>query len=255
MRRILTITMLLLAAGTTALAAGSSLPKTVSRLLSEVESLGQDIALVRAESQAVRLEGANQVMTTQAEVDAERRRLRSLQQKMDATSSENASELEAELQQVVQQGLASAKDYVRTSLPYRTDERLQELTDLEKALEAGAHPAEVGARLFSFIDDSQRLAKKIGREQIEVIDAEGKRKLVSAMRLGMVGYVYTAENGDVGRTTVDKNGVFKMEPLTGNDAEQVKDALEAMKSGKQAGVFELPLGAMPTTSQNEGAQK
>lgn len=235
---------LCLAAGT-AVAAGSSLPRAVADLLTEVESLGQEISLLRAETQSLRIEGAAQLAALDGDVEAERRRLADLQQSARDRRPPGDDDQD-DLRAAVSYGLQEARALITKGAPYRVAERTQELDDLAASLDAGAPPAEVAARLFSFLDDHRRLATRIGRDTVDVTGPDGTRRLGTALRMGTLALFAETQSGAVLRTDTHADGTYAWTTLEGPDAQLVQEALEAMKNGKQAGQFTLPVGPLPT---------
>jgi hypothetical protein len=89
--------------------------------------------------------------------------------------------------------------YVETSIPYKKEERILNLSNLRKELDKGEVKSyKALARLWSAFEDEQRLTREnqITKERIEV---DGKKYLAEVLKLGSLSLYFRLDNGKFGK--------------------------------------------------------
>ncbi len=192
--------LLLWLAGFSSVGWAASLPEQVSAARSEVDALAEQLELQRRiawdELSALRLERTE--LRRQVRLE-EIRRDTLTQMRYERTKRVDDQEGRIlEFLKPIQRSLASAKNYVSATLPFKQDERMRRLERIEADL-AVTHPDAGRAltRVWRFIEEEEALAREIALSQ-QAITLQGKRLLVDVVRIGMALMYFRLPNGEVG---------------------------------------------------------
>ena len=219
-----------------------TMAQSLSEMRRQVEQLSNDLTLqkedLRGRLRALDAEKAElQVQLRQQEL-----RRSQLQQALDS-EKEVRAEIVAEgqaLTPAVVESIAAVRGSVQQSLPFRQQERLDELDKIEGELKAETiTPREAAQRLWSYSEDELRLSKENAIDR-QVIALDGEEVLVDVARLGMVAMYYKTEAGQVG-WAVREEGAWAWK-RTDNTAEQqqILELFDALEKQIRVGFFELP---------------
>ncbi|MFT5587226.1 MAG: TolA-binding protein [Cognaticolwellia sp.] len=219
-----------------------TMAQTLSEMRRQVEQLSADLTLqkedLRGRLRALDGEKAElQVQLRQQELRGSQ-----LQQALDsekAVRSEIVAEGQA-LTPAVVESIAAVRGSVKRSMPFRLQERLDELDKLEAELAAETiTPREAAQRLWSFSEDELRLSKENAIDR-QVITLDGEEVLVDVARLGMVAMYYKTESGQVG-WAVREAGAWEWKPTTNTaEQQQILELFDALEKQIRVGFFELP---------------
>lgn len=242
-------------AGTAAWGADlSGRAENLARLRAEVEALATEVSLAKEDLRARLRSIDTRVAEAESEIRREEVRLTQLEGEAERTRQLiSAQGANADvLVPAVEDGLASMRAVVAGGLPYRVDERLEALAELEAGLEGGSLSAEdAAARLWGLAEDELRLTKENGLDK-QVITLEGEELLVQVARLGMVALYFRTEDGRVGRAARGADGAWTWVTLEGAEEQaQLADLFDALDKGIRVGWFELPyaIGPLPAVSE------
>ena len=217
--------------------------RQLAELRAEVETLSADIEAKKDEERAALRSMAAQKLDVELAIQREERRLQQLELALakQKESSELAGERVRGLPVVIQETLASLRTQVRNGLPFRTDERLAALDEIEKQLVDGLIPPQkVASRIWQFIEDELRLTRENGLYQ-QTIKLGADELLVDVARLGMVAIYFRTTDGRVGYASKAKDG-WQWQQVSGpEDAARVAGLFDALKKQIRTGYFELPL--------------
>lgn len=215
----------------------------VAQLRAEVEALNTSVGLERAELTADLRAAAGQEAELEAAVRRQELRLERL------LGDEQAALREVELQSkgagddleaVVRTGIDGFRAHVKGGLPFKVEDRLAALSDLEAHLDADSLPTEqVAARVWAFAEDERRLTKEnaMGRQ---VAPIDGSEVLVDVARLGMVAMYYRTPDGRLGQVVRHGDGWMWTDLADEADRTQVSALFDALGKGIRTGWFELP---------------
>lgn len=217
--------------------------ENLARLRAEVEELATEVSLAKEDLRARLRSIDTRIAEAESEIRREEVRLTQLEGDAERTrqliSAQGASA--DVLGPAVRDGLASMRAVVGTGLPYRTEERLAALDELEAGLDAGTLSAEdAAARLWGLAEDELRLTKENGLDK-QVITLDGEELLVRVARLGMVALYFQTEDGRVGKAVRGADGSWSWLTLSGAEEQaQLYDLFDALDKGIRVGWFELP---------------
>lgn len=219
-----------------------TMAQTLSEMRRQVEQLSADLTLqkedLRGRLRALDGEKAElQVQLRQQEL-----RRSQLQQALD-TEKEVRSEIVAEgqaLTPAVVESISAVRGSVQGSMPFRLQERLDELDKLEGELKAETiTPREAAQRLWSFSEDELRLSKENAIDR-QVITLDGEEVLVDVARLGMVAMYYKTEAGQVGWAVREGDAWIWQRTDDTAEQQQILELFDALEKQIRVGFFELP---------------
>ncbi len=129
---------------------------------------------------------------------------------------------------------------VQSGLPFKTQERLALLDEIQTELEHGViSAAQAATRLWAFIEDEARLARESGLYR-QPVDIGGEIVLAEVARLGLIALFYRSPEGRVGYLQRDENA-WRARPITDPEAgRQVDELFEALARQVHSGFFLLP---------------
>jgi hypothetical protein len=246
MRPLLTTSGLLFVGLFTTLAHASDLEARAARvaqLRAEVETLNTDVGLAKEELTADLRATAGQEAELEAAVRRQELRLERLLGDEQSAIREVEKQTEGsgeDLAAVVQDGIEHFHAQVSGGLPFKVEDRLRALSELEAHLNRKSLPTEqIAARLWAFAEDERRLTREnaIGRQ---VAPFNGGEVLVDVARLGMVAMYFRAPDGRTGQV-IRSGDDWLWEPLSDDaDIAQVSALFDALGKGIRTGWFELP---------------
>lgn len=214
----------------------------LAELRAEVAELGDELAARRDEADA-RLR-ALQAQEVDLEVQVGREELR-LQQLGDLITAKREAavedaDLETAVKPIVLDGITAATELVKQGLPYRTDERLAALDELQRGVEGGELvPSRALGRLWAFIEDERRLARENALDR-QTLSLGGREVLAEVARLGTVAMFYRTPDGEIGFAERSAAG-WTWVPVTDRARiEQVTLLFDSLQKGIRIGWFELP---------------
>ena len=228
-----------------ALAAEGDLSQLADRLTSlrgEVEGLHEQLEAHKAQTQLrLRALGAQRV-ELEAQLEREQLRLKQLQQARQrhldrVAQSERGHE---HLKPAVLANIELMRAQIKTSLPFKLQERLAELDTLEQQLHAGMlSPHKAAARQWQLVEDELRLTRESGLYQ-QVLPVQDQDTLVEVARLGMIAMYWRSQDGRVGLARRTPQG-WRFEAVLQPEAQaQIVHLFESFKKGLRVGEFSLP---------------
>ncbi|MCA9543816.1 MAG: DUF3450 family protein [Myxococcales bacterium] len=242
MRRVLPW-LLLLAWASPALAEDvKGLAQALAEMRTEVERLNAEVEDAKRARTAKARALASQLAEAEAELRREQLRSRQLSEtiaRKQVTIQRAQADL-ALLTPVVGQAAAVLRAHIEQSLPFKREERLAAVADLEQKVAADLlTPQGALARLWSLAEDELRLTRDTGLFR-QTVALEGSEVLADVVRLGMVALYYRTGEGGVGVVRRDGDG-WRAVPLAGEtEVQQVEDLFQAFKKQIRVGFFTLP---------------
>ncbi|MEL6345332.1 MAG: DUF3450 family protein [Myxococcota bacterium] len=215
----------------------------LAQLRAEVEALSSELELekedlrgrLRAlESQKVDLE----VQIRREEMRLERLLAEEEKQKLLLEESAGIDDLTP----VVRKGIETFRATVESGLPFKRDERLKALEDLENQLTEGSmSPEKAASRLWAFSQDERRLTRENALDR-QVIPLNGEDILVDVARLGMIAMYFKTPDETYGMAlpSSDGNGWTWTMLTNSGDSAQAEALFDALERGIRVGWFTLP---------------
>lgn len=227
---------------TTALAQDVGRAERLAQLRSEVEALQHEVTMEKGDMRA-RLRALEDARTQlELQIKQEELALQQLSIEIDKERKLAAEEGEATEVMVpaVQSGIDTIRPVIEKGLPYRVEERLQAVREIETGLNGGTLPPHRAAnRLWSLYEDELRLTRENAMDR-QTILLEGQEVLVDVARMGMVAMYFRAPDGRTG--WAERAGSDWAFTVTGDreDQEQITELFEALGKQIRVGWFEVP---------------
>lgn len=221
----------------------SDLARDLARLRSDVEGLSQELVVAREDARAGTRSLTVQKQELEAELRREALRLAQLQAARDRQAATAAAERERvkELEPVAQRELMRLRKATQASLPFRRQERLQELDKLQEQLDEGLlTPEQVLARLWERVEDEVRLGNESGLYK-QVIEIDGQEFLADVIRVGTVWLYVRTPDGRYGQVVRGAGGWRAQTFTDPKEAAAVAVLFESFEKQIRVGWFELPV--------------
>ena len=150
------------------------------------------------------------------------------------------TEQEAELEQSILQTAAQLKASILDSLPYRHEERIQSIEEIEQKMNSKElSPGQAAVRLWNVLEDEKRL----NRENIldkDTIVLDGKAILVQLARLGMMAEYFQGSDGRIGFAQRNGSQWSWVEITDSTQKEAVQQLFSTLQKGVRSGTYVLP---------------
>ncbi len=137
--------------------------------------------------------------------------------------------------------IGGLRSYIKNSLPYARDKRLEALQELEKKYQNSRYTdVQMLGQLWQFIEDETRLTKENSLQQ-QIVNKDNELQQLELAKIGMWQMYYKTANGDLGIVKTQA-GIDQFIPLK-NAKEQtlVLNFMDSMRKNIRTGQFHLPL--------------
>jgi hypothetical protein len=213
----------------------------LAALRGEVETISAELELDKADLRS-RLR-AVEAQTVDLEVQIRREELR-LERLLTEEEKQRSLLDEAagteDLTPTVTAGITQLRGVVTSGLPFKVDDRLQSLSELEVKLREQTMSAEqAAARLWAFAEDERRLSRENALDR-QVISLGGEEMLVDVARVGMIAMYYRRPDGGYGQAVPGDDGWRWAELTASADIAEVTALFDALSQGIRVGTFTLP---------------
>ncbi len=240
---VLLLTTLLWAYDTSAAPKGGYGAKLV-KLRSEVSALSAELTRLRGSEQGEQRALQARKKELALLLDAELLRIKTIEARLTKAKARETSGADKRkgLKTAVLAGVASLRQTVQRSLPYRRKERLAALDELVTRLKAGRVDGETAAlTLWRLTEDEVRLTMLIeGGER--AVRIAGVERLVPVVRLGMLTLYTDLGQGRYGRLLRGKDGRWRHERIVGERArKQLRALFHALHRQVREGAYSLPI--------------
>ena len=219
-----------------------NLAERIAERRSELESLSDELDLVKTEYAEELRSLATQSADVEALVNREELQVQQLEREIADVESriERSSEGSIDVTPVVNELAGKLREHVESGIPFQRTQRLNALDTISRLREDGTLGDQTAlTRLWNLVDSEFRLLADSGLYRQPIV-LNGEEKLAEVARLGMVlmyfrtltgevGYV-EAQNGEYAYTVVDER----------QSREQIEALFEALRRNVRQGFFPLP---------------
>lgn len=219
-----------------------SLAKTLISMRGEVEELQSQLDMEK-QSHKTRMDAlSSQMSDLSVENQRQTVAIEKLQQalvKYEQATTE-AKNGEESLLPVVLTALDDLKQSIQDGLPFKVEERLSELANLQSQLESRVlEPKKAANRVWAFIEDEIRLTRENGVYS-QTIDLDGEKRLVDVAKLGTIFLYFQSSDNRFGQA-VKQSGEWRfMELKDLKEKERISVLFDSLKKQIRQGYFELP---------------
>lgn len=168
--------------------------------------------------------------------------IKELQLELDKLKALNKEKFEVydEITPVLKNAIAQVRSSVSASLPFKLQDRLQALKDIEYRLDAQLiSPNKAANQLWAFIEDELILGRSSGIHN-ETIVIDGQERLVKVLRLGKIALFYKTPQAGYG-VLRKQSGTWSQEAIVGRDsARQLDQLFDSFSKNIRNGLFTVP---------------
>lgn len=225
-----------------AVADSSQMVKDIVNLRAEIDQLNSQIDDLR---NRIKMENRN-FQTRKAELmaslDRENLRLRELQQEIEKKKQQLAQKgsKNTEITPAVIDGIDLLSAYVENSLPFKKQDRLNQLSTLKKNLQEGSIlPDKAANQLWAMYEDEIRLARENGIHK-DTVMINGKPYIVDVAKVGMMGMFFKTGDGRYGVVKKSGQGYTVTMLERSEDKENIDKLFDSFKKQIRTGYFILP---------------
>lgn len=145
------------------------------------------------------------------------------------------------LKPVLLQVLDDYEAYIAGGFPFKTEERLNDVTALHDQVRNDLlEPKKAANRMWAFIEDEIRLSKENGIYQ-QTIDLNGDKVLADVAKLGSVLLYFQTRDNQFGMAKQQPSGKWLFVTTDDrDDQERIELLFESLKKQIRQGYFELP---------------
>jgi len=219
-----------------------ALAESLIKLRSEVEQLNTEVESTRQDARAQMAALAAQRAELQAQVgraELNVRKLRDDLAKKEAGASAAGVAGDA-LKPVILSALNDLRQAIAAGLPFKQAERLAELDELKRQVEAGTlAPPRAANRLWAFYEDEFRITRENGIYS-QTIALDGEEVLADVAKVGSMMLFFRLSDGRLGQARRSGDG-WRFELITAvEDQKRVLAYFDSLGKQIRQGWFELP---------------
>lgn len=149
---------------------------------------------------------------------------------------------DAQVVPVVLEEIAALRKQLDSSVPFRLEDRLDVLREIEKRLTSGAISSNKAInQLWAFVEDELTMGRSSGIHS-ETLDVNGAPTLARVLRLGKIAMFYTLEEGKYGLVRQELvSGSWQHEEISaGSDVALLDKLFDAYAKNIRTGLFVVP---------------
>lgn len=211
------------------------------KLRSEVESLSEELVLLRQEHKQQMLGLVNQETELQSGIRSMQRQSKRLKTEIEK-NKERAGQAgieDHELKPVLVAAINSLTESITKGIPFMLEDRLQSLEEIKINLDKGLVSSHKTARLlWSFVEDEISLTKENGLYKQE-IKIGNDYILADVAKIGMVGLFYRTTDNEYGMAVKEDSWGYQS-VTSSNETDQVDYLFENFGRQIRSGYFEMP---------------
>lgn len=222
--------------------ADGTLAERLITLRGQVDELQSELDLRREEHKNRMAYLTAQLADLEANRDREQLRVSQLETDLEEMRVEisEAGVSSGSLTPFLKNQIVALREQVRTGFPFKVQERLSVLEELETQLDNGVISAQRGVnRLWAFIEDEFRISRE-NAIYSQSIALDGENVLVDVAKLGNVMMYFRTRDLQYGRAVQTPQG-WRFERLdSAQDQERVARLFDSLRKQIRQGYFELP---------------
>lgn len=222
-----------------------NLSSKLIELRSEVEQINSEINVLKTEHKQEMAYLWSQKNDTQSELDRNQKMISKLQAQLEKKIAENAEKgaTSDALKPEFMTQVAELKAYIEQSIPFKKDERLADLAEVQSQVNQNLIATQRGFnKLWALIEDEVRLTKETGIYQ-QTIQIEGKesKQLVDVVRMGMMTLYFATADGQLGQLKGQPDA-WRFE-VSHDEVQnkQISALFDALNKQIRTGLFTLPM--------------
>ncbi|MBN2510769.1 MAG: DUF3450 family protein [Spirochaetales bacterium] len=216
---------------------------SIAQKRAEAETLNNELDVIKAGFN----EELRSIATQQADIQARINRQQLQFAQLERELAEHTQRIAQssirmdELKPVILEVLGYLREYISSSLPFHTEDRLNELDSLERVLTSQRLlESEALARMWNIMEEEARLCRESGLYR-QTISLHGEDQLAEVARLGMVLLYFKTFDGVFGYALRNESVWTYVEAGSREDAKNIENLFVSLKKNLREGYFELPI--------------
>lgn len=237
-----TLTLAALPVSTVSAQASENLVDSIMSLRSDVEQLFGRLQDGRLDHRAAMQSLAAQKADLEAQINRQEISLQQLRVQDTKLSSDiqRAKSESASIKPALETGLITLREAFNNALPFKLEERLASLDELESSIQSGSLSEERAlGQLWAAYEDFIRMTRENGVFKQEVT-IDGEKTLADVAKVGMVMLFFRTSDGRFGYATREQNETVYRVSDNPVEQEQIAALFDAMEKQIRTGFFELP---------------
>jgi hypothetical protein len=223
-----------------------TLAQELVRIRGEVESLNAELNRLQEQHRNEMSSLAAQKGELEATRRRERLQIEQLQEELDRNRerAEQAGIAGEALLPVARDAIASMREHIESSLPFKPSERLAALDEIETQMDSGAlSPPRAINRLWGFYEDEMRLTSENGLYS-QVVRLDGEEVLADVARLGTVAMYFQTRDGRFGQAAHNGDRWRFVETDDRTAIQRIERLFESLRKQIRTGFFVIPNAAI-----------
>jgi hypothetical protein len=240
-----------LIASSSLMANSDNMAESLMKLRAEVEQLDSSIAdekdTFKGSMKSFRL----QKNDLEAMVAREDLRMKQLTAEMGKVKKEvqEAGKNSVGLKPLVLEALARLQARIQTQIPFKTSDRIDDVTRIEEQLKKDEITAQKALALtWNSYGDAIRMSKENGIFK-QTIELNGQDRLADVARIGTMMMFFMTPNDEVGYVVKDQQGWQYKQAINKEEMEQINVLFDAFKKQIRTGYFTLPNALVVTEAK------
>ncbi|HQX25035.1 MAG TPA: DUF3450 family protein [Pseudomonadota bacterium] len=220
----------------------ADLAQSLIKLRGEVESLNSELELVREEQRTALGALGQQRAELEAQLNRQELSTRELRERLARQAEEAGSAGVAgdTLKPVLSQALAQLRQYIQSGLPFKTEERLAALAEIETQIANGTLPPHRAAnRVWAFYEDEFRITRETGLYK-QTVTLGKDQVLADVVKVGSMMLYFKTQDGRMGYARREPAGWRFVVAAEAADQERIALLFDSLGKQIRQGYFELP---------------
>ena len=189
------------------------------KIRQQIESLHNDINFKKESYQEQMRSYANEKSDLDVRISRSELNIKDLQRELKKLTDVRKEKNQAQttITPVLKKAIENLRENIAVSLPFKREQRLKSLDEIEHRLDAFLISPNKGAnQLWAFVEDELMLGKSSGIYN-DTLNIEGQDKLVKVLRIGKIAMFYKTNDNHFG--VVQKQGEqWRQHPFTDSDS-------------------------------------
>jgi hypothetical protein len=221
----------------------ANLAGQIAERRARVEALSDQVQQTRDEYNERVRSLSTQIADVEVQINREELRLDQIEQDLDAARQAiaEAQGSVADVEPMVATILTQLRTYITNALPFQTEDRLAEVSNLETLLADGSlEPQTIVTRTWNTVEAEFRLTQESGLFR-QTILVGGERQLAEVARLGMVMLYFRTFDEQFGYAVPDGSGGwdYAIAP-TREERDSIENLFDSLRRNLREGFFTLP---------------
>ena len=212
------------------------------KIRQQIESLHNKISFEKESYKDQMRSYSNQKSDLDVKISRAELNIKDLQRELNKLAEINKQKTQAQqdITPVLKQAIEQLRTSVKNSIPFKLEQRLQALDDLEQRLDTHVvSPNKAANQLWAFVEDELMLGKSSGIYN-ETINIDGQDRLVKVLRIGKMAMFYKTHDGRYG-VTKKMGGQWQQQSLNDSDsAQQLEQLFDSFGKNIRNGQFTIP---------------